>query len=201
MKTNSKSGFTIIEAILILAVVGLIVLVVFIALPALQQSQNETTRRNDISELYKSLVQYQTDNSANKDNLPQKGSYVAPEDGSTSEEDCDANSACKFIRDYINVSGNNFVDPDGTPYSLVVTSNYAEGALKWDALQDGDEDIFAQANSGFTLQADAFSRHMIFVVPGGRCSDGVVRKANRRRFAIITLVEKESIYCLDDQQE
>lgn len=47
LKHNSlKSGFTIIEVVLVLAIAGLIFLMVFIALPALQRSQRDSQRKN-----------------------------------------------------------------------------------------------------------------------------------------------------------
>lgn len=42
---SSKKGFTIIEVVLVLAVAGLIFLMVFIALPALQRSQRDSQRK------------------------------------------------------------------------------------------------------------------------------------------------------------
>ena len=46
---KSEKGFTIIEVVLVLAIAGLIFLMVFIALPALQRSQRDQARRNDAS--------------------------------------------------------------------------------------------------------------------------------------------------------
>ena len=46
---NKEKGFTIIEVVLVLAIAGLIFLMVFIALPALQRNQRDTARRNDVS--------------------------------------------------------------------------------------------------------------------------------------------------------
>lgn len=46
---QSKKGFTIIEVVLVLAIAGLIFLMVFIALPALQRSQRDQARKNDAS--------------------------------------------------------------------------------------------------------------------------------------------------------
>ena len=48
MKTlmnKDKNGFTIIEVVLVLAIAGLIFLMVFIALPALQRSQRDTQKK------------------------------------------------------------------------------------------------------------------------------------------------------------
>lgn len=44
-----QKGFTIIEVVLVLAIAALIFLMVFIALPALQSSQRDTARKNDVS--------------------------------------------------------------------------------------------------------------------------------------------------------
>ncbi len=60
--TKSKNGFTIIEVVLVLAIAGLIFLMVFIALPALQRSQRDTQRRDDMARLMSQLSQYQANN-------------------------------------------------------------------------------------------------------------------------------------------
>jgi prepilin-type N-terminal cleavage/methylation domain-containing protein len=44
-----QKGFTIIEVVLVLAIAALIFLMVFIALPALQRSQRDNARKNDVS--------------------------------------------------------------------------------------------------------------------------------------------------------
>ena len=64
---NNQKGFTIIEVVLVLAIAGLIFLMVFIALPALQRGQRDTQRKTDISRAITQLSQYQ---SANRNNLP-----------------------------------------------------------------------------------------------------------------------------------
>lgn len=48
-RQRNKQGFTLIEVILVLAIAALIFLMIFIALPALQASQRDTSRRNDAS--------------------------------------------------------------------------------------------------------------------------------------------------------
>ena len=61
LNTRSK-GFTIIEVVLVLAIAGLIFLMVFIALPALQRSQRDTQRRNDASKFISQTTSYATNN-------------------------------------------------------------------------------------------------------------------------------------------
>ncbi|MBQ3445315.1 type II secretion system protein [Candidatus Saccharibacteria bacterium] len=60
--TTSKSGFTIIEVVLVLAIAGLIFLMVFIALPALQRNQRNTQRRDDYSMLSTAVTNYMSNN-------------------------------------------------------------------------------------------------------------------------------------------
>ena len=78
---KSKEGFTIIEVVLVLAVAGLIFLMVFIALPALQRSQRDTQRRQSISSVHAALTQYQTNHSTKADNLPTAGTCTVEQAG------------------------------------------------------------------------------------------------------------------------
>jgi type II secretory pathway pseudopilin PulG len=48
---TNMEAFTIIEVVLVLAIAGLIFLMVFIALPALQRSQRDAQRKNDMTAL------------------------------------------------------------------------------------------------------------------------------------------------------
>jgi len=46
---NNNRGFTIIEVLIVLAIAGLILLIVFLAVPALQRNQRNTSRNNEAS--------------------------------------------------------------------------------------------------------------------------------------------------------
>ena len=62
-KNDNKKGFTIIEVVLVLAIAGLIFAMVFIALPALQRSQRDQSRKNDASTVAAAITNW---NSANR---------------------------------------------------------------------------------------------------------------------------------------
>lgn len=62
MNTRKQQGFTIIEVVLVLAIAGLIFLMVFIALPALQRGQRDTGRKNDVSTVTSALNTYLSNN-------------------------------------------------------------------------------------------------------------------------------------------
>lgn len=48
---KQEKGFTIIEVLIVLAIAGLIVLIVFLAVPSLQRNSRNTQRKNDASSL------------------------------------------------------------------------------------------------------------------------------------------------------
>lgn len=71
MNAQQKTkGFTIIEVVLVLAIAGLIFLMVFIALPALQRNQRDTARKNDVSTVASA---YTTATNNNRGNAPANG--------------------------------------------------------------------------------------------------------------------------------
>ena len=112
---NTKKGFTIIEVVLVLAIAGLIFLMVFLALPALQRSQRDTQRKNDASRLRAAITDY---SSNNRGKLP----FNAQHGGSGNLED-------RFISNYVLAEKNGqkgtgsstFNDPStNTDYNVVV---------------------------------------------------------------------------------
>lgn len=48
LKKSNSSGFTIIEVMIVLAIAGLILLIVFLAVPALQRNARNTQRKTDV---------------------------------------------------------------------------------------------------------------------------------------------------------
>ena len=62
---NSKqtnNGFTIIEVVLVLAIAGLIFLMVFIALPALQRNQRDQARKSEVGTIASAITSFQSNN-------------------------------------------------------------------------------------------------------------------------------------------
>lgn len=62
VKNHKKEGFTIIEVVLVLAIAGLIFLMIFIALPALQRSQRDTLRRRQAQAYIAAISNYRSNN-------------------------------------------------------------------------------------------------------------------------------------------
>jgi prepilin-type N-terminal cleavage/methylation domain-containing protein len=59
---NNKSGFTIIEVLIVLAIAGLIMLIVFLAVPALQRNSRNTQYRNDAASLLAAATEWSNNN-------------------------------------------------------------------------------------------------------------------------------------------
>ncbi len=75
-KRQTLKGFTIIEVVLVLAIAGLIFLMVFIALPALQRGQRDTQRRDDVAQISSQMTSYQTNNGGNLPASTAFGSFL-----------------------------------------------------------------------------------------------------------------------------
>ena len=92
---QKQKGFTIIEVVLVLAIAGLIFLMVFIALPALQRGQRDTQRKQDISRAMTKVNDYQSNN---RGDLP--------------------SNWADFKVKYLTVGGDTFTDPSGGDYEF-----------------------------------------------------------------------------------
>ena len=176
-----------------------------------QALQRDIQRRNDMARLDTSLVQYQTNHPTQANNLPSGPSFYM---GSNyiNKDSCGtgaaANVACVFVRDYMNIGSsdvdkkNEFRDPDGEPYSVYITENWSvsNSITLTPSGITGSKLISSEVANGYTIGGDdVFSQHIIYIVPGGKCSDSSVVKSERRHFAILYLLEDQSVYCIDDQ--
>lgn len=62
IRKNTQKGFTIIEVLIVLAIAGLIMLIVFLAVPALQRTSRNTQRKSDIAAILSSVNEYLLNN-------------------------------------------------------------------------------------------------------------------------------------------
>jgi len=61
-KRKRQEGFTLIEVMIVLAIAGLILLVVFLAVPALQRNARNTQRREDVGNILSAVSEYVSNN-------------------------------------------------------------------------------------------------------------------------------------------
>lgn len=163
---RKKSGFTIIEVSLVLAIGGLILMMVFIALPSLQRSQRDAQRREDVISLIENIKKYQQNN---------RGALPSGEtDDRVFSRNLGSNE--KGWQDLLNnYLGENFKDPNGTPYALKIIN--------------------------FTPNSDETIEHnnKILIVKQATCSgnsDGSkVKQANSRKLAALYELEVGGTFC------
>ena len=106
-KHKLYEGFTIIEVVLVLAIAGLIFLMVFLALPALQRSQRDTQRKNDMARLKAAYQQYRANNKGRRLGSVYNGEYMAK-----------LPNWENLLNEYLRKDGDIFRDPSGKDYFL-----------------------------------------------------------------------------------
>lgn len=191
MTKNNKKGFTIIEVVLVLAIAGLIFLMVFIALPALQRSQRNTRRRQDMARVLSAVNDYQANNNGN---VPKSGEELKNFVSRYLDESCTADTGTW----YANTSncGDQFKDPDGTGYNIM-----SRGTSGGYVDQDSGTDYY-KVDMGNTSGANKGFNHQILLVHGYVCSDieGKVKKAAGNNIvSVLYTLEGGAIYCGDNE--
>lgn len=108
--TQKDRGFTIIEVVLVLAIAGLIFLMVFLALPALQRGQRDAQRKDDISRISTQIQNYA---SANKGSIPTTAQMTTATTG----------FVVRYLGGSATVAGSEYQDPGtGTGYTITTTT-------------------------------------------------------------------------------
>ena len=186
VKNNQKTkpGFTIIEVVLVLAIAGLIFLMVFLALPALQRSQRDTQRRDDLAGFATQITNYQANN---RGRLPENkvaswNSFLenymkqAPTPNSSAQE-----------------GAGEFIDPDGTNYYITGNSICT---LEDTKCKESSGGAFL-TNNELDSSNKKFS-HIIYIVYGAKC-DGEkvvpVTGTASRQIAFLYKLEGGGVYC------
>lgn len=197
---KSKKGFTIIEVVLVLAIAGLIFLMVFIALPALQRSQRNTQRRDDYSMLVTAVNNYMASNNGKLGNLISKKNpnvLVASRWVNNSGLDSNGNPYAVYATDYTKWS-NSGQDPKPTAKATKAIE-YCDGA---DGAANKKD---CEAAKGKWVQNYTGDASEVYIIVKANCrgvdndsgdpkpsSDGAARA-----FAVYGYLEGGSVFCQD----
>ena len=210
MNKQAKKGFTIIEVVLVLAIAGLIFLMVFIALPALQRSQRNTRRRQDMARILSALNDYQANNNGQMPcQTPFDGNECSKEDGQLT----------KFVERYVvgekpttsrkngaavalDANGNcyeSFCDPDGTTYAMTAFTwnSVTETYFEW---KEGDTKKYYET---------AKNRKEIMLALSAKCdeeNEGRILRTKGKSEVAMELIKRGhrliaggAVYCGDNQ--
>lgn len=181
---NNKKGFTIIEVVLVLAVAGLIFLMVFLALPAMQRSQKNTQRKNDLSRLSAAVNEYQSNN---RNKVP---------------DVADANVLTKFLQGYLGADkdGKGFSGPNND-YTFKTGTCATTGACSTSdstvSLDSGDDVIVWYVNAICSGADDNGKDPKVMVQPAG------TKTALTRKLAFVVKMDGSnadngSLYCVNN---
>ncbi len=188
-----KHGFTIIEVSLVLAIAGLILVMAFIALPALQRQTRDSKRKEDTMTFLQALKKYQQNNRGNlpaySDNESILDSYSILHlseysDGYSTWENNDYDETQnRWVAFYNQYLGNDFTNPDGIKYSFLIQKNPDDAWWPY-------EDIVAYDVSNFENRYADF-----YIFLKATCQNGEPAGSNNsRNLAIVTLLESGT-YC------
>lgn len=187
-KANNKikKGFTIIEVVLVLAIAGLIFLMVFIALPALQSAQRNTQREEDLQRFVSAVTDYSGNNSGRlpfdltnglDENFVRR--YI--------DDTCDAGVDFEDVDaiDEDSCTADQFRDPDGNIYHFEIIDGTAFGEDEGEVA--GLADTFEDAE------------HAVYAVVGAMCGarEGTyVKGTGTRQVALYMVLEGGAISCM-----
>lgn len=157
MNRKNKQGFTIIEVVLVLAIAGLIFLMVFIALPALQRSQRNTQRRDDYSMLVTAVNSYLSSNNGKITNLTNQGKSKALD-----------------AKRWINSTG---ADPSGNPYQVMAISfeNWSDSKSQPKGIITESIEVCEEAEDGKDPKCETKDRDsagsQVYIITQANCSE------------------------------
>lgn len=75
IKNRKESGFTIVEVMIVLAIAGLVILIVFLAVPALQRNSRNTQAKNEAASVAGAVNEFIANNNGKKP-LPADGAAI-----------------------------------------------------------------------------------------------------------------------------
>ncbi len=114
-------GFTIIEVLIVLAIAGLILLIVFLAVPALQRNSRNTAMKNDVSAVLGGISEYANlNNGAFPNQVATSGSKVTIDNTSGSDTKAVANVQGSTTAEDGNAPQGGLSGTDVTPGKIII---------------------------------------------------------------------------------
>lgn len=153
-KSKRDEGFTIIEVLIVLAIAGLIILIVFLAVPALQRNARNNQRQSDAARVASAVNDWVTNNNG--------ATFVA---GS-------ANANLNVVRDAVQPLGQYTLNP-GTSFTVATgaqsaINNVANIRVVTNA-QCGENGVTVSAGGNQRQMAVQFAAESGGATPTGRC--------------------------------
>lgn len=187
MKRGLKNeGFTVIEVSLTLAIAGLIFLMVLIALPPLQRSQRDTTRRENVMNFIAQVKKFQ---SSNRGMLPNGVGSLAINNGVASESE----AAKEWVVFYNKYLGTEFVDADGSYYNPTIIKCSTDGINN--KTESGQECLNGELVEGSSYKLGELNHNLVVVLQSVCEGEKAVGTSNPRNLSVLLKLEGAGIYC------
>jgi prepilin-type N-terminal cleavage/methylation domain-containing protein len=193
---KTEKGFTIIEVMIVLAIAGLILVVVLIAVPQLQRNQRNEARRSLAGRIVTEINNFGGNNN---------GTYPVANTASAVANFGTASTATGFMNRYMgctqpggvaacttNINDPQTSFPVGTGLAGTATTNTTTAAISGGALAE------VGAGTGDAVSPGATAGD-IYYATGALCNGESAVVANARNFAFIIRLEGGAGYCLDNR--
>ena len=207
-----KTGFTIIEVVLVLTVAVIIFLMAFLAFPSLQASQRDAERKANVMEFISALKNYQTNNSRGALPIVSNNTCI---NNTTDQNWCEIEwdsdklptgdkTWGSFLKDYIS---KNLKDPNDENYTLLITEckgadegNGIDISVDQPCEHPGESRLRGKsveaANSTDDPEVKGGVNNILYTITGATCDgDHAVKSSNSRNVAVVYIMERAGRYC------
>ena len=187
MERKNLNGFTMIEAILVLAIGGLIFSLVFLALPGVFANARDGERRDDVLLTVNKLKNFQANNNRGAlptDKITTSGLYI-----NGSGITFGATTGVTWADFYKGFFDDSYTDPQGTRYNWQVVNCESSGT--------GTECKNSKLTNFMSSAFDKNNFTMYFVV-GATCNgDTAISTPNTRMVSVLYKLERGGTYCVN----
>lgn len=185
--TQSEKGFTIIETSLVLAIAGLILVMAFVALPALQRQTRDAKRKEDAATFMQALTKYQENN---RGQLPE----TTPGDDVNNIIHTDEDTGDNWDVFYTNYLGDSFLDPSGDKYNFYVLRCGKGGTDDCSVFSSYTyEKLSQKIFENKATEAD------YYLYVSAACDGSRPKRSNNlRNVAMLVMQESGGLYCVDN---
>ncbi len=205
MKKTSK-GFTVLETVLVLAIAGLILIAVFIAIPNLARSQRDTDRRGIFSKILSATSQYQASNrkalpsidGKNPDGTNIYQIFLKYNDTKERYENVSNGATTEWPNLFATYFDEKIKDPNGEVYKISVTACDSGAATNSPCMLTYYDGVNTTNNLNHFYEAHFPNDYIVLIVINAKCgggSENLLTQPGENKVALLFKLENGGTYC------